>query len=58
LDRRIADRSTRAHEAEAWTRGRNETEAAITWMFGIAQARQKLGYAYPTPATATQEHAA
>jgi transposase len=48
LDRRIPDRETLRREVAAWTCRRNDAHAAITWMFGIAQARAKLGRAYPT----------
>jgi transposase len=52
LDRRIADRETLSREVTAWTARRNDANAAIKWMFGIDQARAKLGRAYPTQAAA------
>ena len=52
LDRRIPDLGTLTREVEAWTRTRNEARAAIQWMFGIEQARAKLGRAYPAPRNA------
>jgi transposase len=58
LDRRIPDRVTMAREVEAWTRTRNDARVAITWMFGIEQARAKFGRAYPIPGAATQGAAA
>jgi hypothetical protein len=42
----------------AWTGRRNDAGAAVTWMFGIEQARAKLGRAYPTPAAAAEATAA
>ena len=58
LDRRIPDRRTLAGEVAAWTRRRNDAGAAVKWMFGIEQARTKLGRAYPTPAAAAAATAA
>ena len=58
LDRRIPDLGTLTREVEAWTRTRNEARAAIQWMFGIEQARAKLGRAYPTPRNAATTVAA
>jgi transposase len=58
LDRRIPDRGTLSREVSAWTRRRNDARAAITWMFGIAQARATLGRAYPTQAAAADATAA
>jgi len=52
LDRRIPDLSTLTSEVDAWTRARNESGATVKWMFGIEQARLKLGHAYPAPACA------
>lgn len=50
LDRRIPDMPTLDHEVDAWTRARNAAGARIRWMFGIEQARGKLGRAYPAVA--------
>jgi transposase len=50
LDRRIADLPTLTAEVDAWTRARNAAGARVRWMFGIEQARTKLGHAYPTVA--------
>ena len=58
LDRRIPDRRTLAGEVASWTRRRNDAGAAVKWMFGIEQARTKLGRAYPTPAAAAAATAA
>jgi hypothetical protein len=58
LARRIPDRQTMAREVETWTHDRNRAEAAITWMFGIEQARKKLGRLYPKRAPRTQNVAA
>jgi transposase len=52
LDRRIPDLATLTSEVDAWTRARNKAGAAVKWMFGIEQARLKLGRAYPTPGQA------
>lgn len=56
LDRRIPDMATLDQEVDAWTRERNAAGARVRWMFGIEQARAKLGHAYPT--TAHREAAA
>jgi len=58
LNRRIPDQATLDYEVAAWTRGRNHAGARITWMFGIEQARQKLGHAYPASAAVRAEAAA
>jgi transposase len=58
LDRRIPDVDTLASEVHAWTTARNAAHARIKWMFGIEQARAKLGRAYPPPATGTTAAAA
>jgi transposase len=50
LDRRIPDLPTLTQEVDAWTRARNAAGARVRWMFGIEQARTKLGHAYPTVA--------
>lgn len=47
LDRRIGDRVTLSREISAWQRQRNHEAARIRWLFGIEQARQKLGRLYP-----------
>ena len=47
LDRRIPDRDTLREEIRAWQHQRNSTGAKIQWMFGIEQARKKLGKLYP-----------
>jgi transposase len=46
LDRRIPDAPTLTTEVDSWTRARNAAGARIRWMFGIEQARLKLGRAY------------
>src|SRR5450432_1085570 len=51
LDRRIPDMKDLTCEVAAWTRARNASGARVRWMFGIDQARQKLGRAYPKPQT-------
>jgi DDE superfamily endonuclease len=58
LDRRIPDLATLTSEVEAWTRARNQAGVAVKWMFGIEQARLKLGHAYPTPGHAERTVAA
>lgn len=47
LDRRIPDRDTLAREVSAWQHRRNRAGARVQWMFGIEQARAKLGRVYP-----------
>ena len=47
LDRRIPDRETLRREVAAWQRRRNDAGSRVKWMFGIEQAREKLGRAYP-----------
>lgn len=49
LARRIPDIATLTTEVEAWAQARNAAGAHVQWMFGIEQARAKLGRAYPTP---------
>ena len=49
LDRRIATRARLAREIAAWQTQRNAAGARITWMFTTAQARAKMGTAYPKP---------
>jgi transposase len=48
LARRIPDLSTLTYEVDAWTRARNAAGARVRWMFGIEQARTKMGHAYPS----------
>ncbi len=45
--RRIPDRETLAREIAAWQHRRNAAGARVQWMFGIEQARAKLGKVYP-----------
>lgn len=47
LDRRIPDREMLKREIAAWQRRRNAAGERVRWMFGIEQARAKLGRAYP-----------
>jgi DDE superfamily endonuclease len=49
LARRIPDLGTLTTEVAAWVAARNAVSATVTWMFGIDQARLKLGRANPTP---------
>jgi transposase len=58
LDRRIPDMKKLTSEVAAWTRARNAAGARVRWMFGIDQARQKLGRAYPKPQTTPAKQAA
>ena len=51
LDRRIADRLTLRSELEAWQDARNNERARIEWLFTVEKAREKLGRAYPSPAS-------
>ena len=57
LDRRIPDRDPLAREIAAWQHRRNTAGAQVQWMFGIEQARAKLGKVYPKHSQATA-HAA
>lgn len=50
LARRIPDLVTLTTEVAAWIAARNHANAAVRWMFGIEQARTKLGHAYPSVA--------
>ncbi len=52
LSRRIEDQQTLRSEIAAWQTTRNETGRRIRWMFTIEKARQKMGRAYPEPASA------
>lgn len=58
LDRRIPDLRTLTTEVQAWVVARNETNVAVKWMFGIEQARTKLGHAYPSRVGVTRDAAA
>jgi transposase len=58
LARRIPDLATLTTEVDAWIAARNQAMVAVTWMFGIEQARLKLGHAYPSPRAAAGEVAA
>ena len=51
LNRRIPDRETLRTEVAAWQAQRNAQNARIRWMFGVEDARRKLGKAYPEPTT-------
>jgi transposase len=51
LDRRIPDKATLIKQIAAWERRRNAEKASIDWVFTVDRARQKLGRAYPKPAT-------
>ena len=58
LARRIPDLVTLAAQVEAWIAARNKTTVAVKWMFGIEQARVKLGRAYPSHPDAARDVAA
>ena len=58
LDRRIPDRRTLEREVRHWERARNGAAAKIRWMFGIEQARAKLGRSYPHNTGVTADAAA
>ena len=58
LARRILDLATLTTEVEAWSTARNHAGAVVKWMFGIEQARLKLGHAYPTHEDAAGDVAA
>lgn len=58
LARRIPDIATLTTEVEAWTERRNQEGVAVKWMFGIDQARLKLGHAYPSHSVAAGNVAA
>jgi len=49
LDRRIATPEQLVSEIAAWERQRNASGARIKWMFTTANARAKMGRAYPEP---------
>jgi hypothetical protein len=58
LARRIPDLATLRAEVDAWIAVRNNANVAVKWMFGIEQARLKLGHAYPSPTGTAREVAA
>jgi hypothetical protein len=58
LARRIPDLVTLTAEVTAWTAARNAAGVAVKWMFGIEQARTKLGHAYPSHGGVAQNVAA
>lgn len=58
LDRRIPDRRTLEREIRSWQRARNAAKAKIRWMFGVEQARAKMGRSYPQAPGDTEEAAA
>ena len=58
LDRRIPDRHSLSREIAAWQQERNAAGMRVKWMFGIEQARDKLGRHYPTPLIQPLRHAA
>ena len=45
-------------EVEAWIAVRNNANVAVKWMFGIEQARLKLGHAYPSHTETARDVAA
>jgi transposase len=47
LDRRVPDTTTLRSEIASWQAARNSSGSRIEWMFGIDQARAKLGRSYP-----------
>jgi len=58
LARRIPDKATLIKQIAAWERRRNAEKARIDWVFTVDRARQKLGRAYPQPATGSARRAA
>jgi DDE superfamily endonuclease len=58
LARRIPDLDTLTTEVDAWIAVRNRAGVAVKWMFGIEQARTKLGRAYPSHADPARNVAA
>ncbi|HVG87303.1 MAG TPA: IS630 family transposase [Vicinamibacterales bacterium] len=48
LARRIPDLVMLTTEVDTWIAARNQANIAVRWMFGIGQARVKLGHAYPS----------
>jgi len=57
LARRIPDLVTLTTEVDAWILARNQANVAVKWMFGIEQARAKLGHAYPSHSTSARDAA-
>ena len=51
LNRRIPDKAMLIREIAAWEGSRNRAKATINWMFTVERAREKLGRAYPQPAS-------
>jgi transposase len=51
LNRRIPDKGMLIREIAAWEGSRNRAKATINWMFTVERAREKLGRAYPQPAS-------
>jgi transposase len=51
LNRRIPDKAMLIREIAAWESSRNRAKATINWMFTVERAREKLGRAYPQPAS-------
>ena len=49
LARRLPNQDSVRREVSAWTRGRNEQGATVTWRFTSAHARLKLQRLYPSP---------
>ena len=58
LARRIPDLVTLTAEVAAWIAARNKANVAVKWMFGIEQARAKLGRVYPSHPDAARDVAA
>ena len=58
LARRIPDLVTLTTEVDAWIAARNQANVTVKWMFGIEQARLKLGHAYPSHCDAAPDLAA
>ena len=58
LARRIPDVVTLTTEVAAWVTARNQANVAVKWIFGIEQARAKLGHAYPVHTDAARHVAA
>jgi transposase len=51
LNRRIPDKAMLIREIAAWEDSRNRAKATTNWMFTVERAREKLGRAYPQPAS-------
>jgi transposase len=58
LNRRIPEKATLIKQIAAWERRRNAEKASIDWIFTVDRAREKLGRAYPQPATRSARRAA